>query len=130
MNCLNKKVSLSLTAVVLILLALFSVDLFDLSGAFISLSIVLFIVLDYSNIKIDKNAIYLILFSFFYFLSVYAFEGWSTSSFIKLAIAPWGCYLIGYNLKMQRNSMAVTSLSVILAIGFFIRNSTKRCGFR
>lgn len=120
MGKIKVKLTISVNKFVILILFLFALDLFDLSGMLIVLSALIFLVFNAPRIKIDANAVILLLFSFFYFSSVLIFEGASVDSVIKFLILPWACYVLGYNLDLREEGMSVTRLIVILAIGFFI----------
>lgn len=111
---------ITIDKLVIILLFLFSLNLLNLSGILIALSILVFIVFNLRIIKVDWNTAILVLFSVFYFGSVAFYEGFSIDTIIKFAVAPWGCYIIGYNLRLKNDEISVTKLTTILALGFFI----------
>ena len=104
----------------LCLLFLFAVDFLDLSGMLIAGIILLFLFLRFPEIRFDTGARILVLFSAFYFGSVAFYEGLTIDVVIKFAIAPWGCYLLGYNLRLSNRSLSVTDYALIVAFGFFI----------
>lgn len=104
----------------LLLLFLFAVDFLDLSGMLIAGIILLFLFLRLPDIRFDTGARLLVLFSGFYFGSVAYYEGLTIDVVIKFAVAPWGCYLLGYNLRLYNRSMSVTDYALVVAFGFFI----------
>lgn len=120
MKSSRRKLDLSIDRLMVLLLFLFSLDFLDLSGAIIALTILLCIFFKFTTIKIDKNCGLLVLFSLMYFGSVAFFEGFSLDHLIKFAIAPWGCYIIGYNFDTKEDSISVTKLAAIMALGFFM----------
>ncbi len=111
---------ISVDHVFLILLFLFGVDVLDLSGMLMTGTILLFFFLNLTNIRFDFDTGLLLLFSLFYFGSVAFYEGLTFDIIIKFAIAPWGCYLIGYNMRLNNRSISVTSFATILVFGFFL----------
>lgn len=114
------KLVLSIDKLIIVLLFLFSIDLFDMSGILITLCILMLFVFYFKRIKIDKNVAILFLFSLSYFASVAFFERASIDSAIKFAVAPWGCYILGYNLGLSRGKNTVIYLCTLLAVGFYI----------
>ena len=93
MGKIKVKLTISVNKFVILILFLFALNLFDLSGMLIVLSALIFLVFNAPRIKIDANAVILLLFSFFYFGSVLFFEGASVDSVIKFLILPWACYV-------------------------------------
>ena len=103
-----------------LILFLFAADLFDLSGILISFGIVLFFLFYMKDIKLDRNALILMIFSVSYFLSVFYHEGVSFDGIIKYAICPWACYVLGYNLMRSESKVSVTMFSKVMFFGFFV----------
>lgn len=110
----------SIVHCIVLILFLFSIDLFDLSGILISFGIVLLFLFCMNDINLDHNSLILMIFSISYFLSVFYYEGASFDRIIKYAICPWACYVLGYNLMRTGTEMSVTVFSKIIFSGFFV----------
>ena len=106
--------------IILFLLFLIGVDVLDLAGLLIAGTIFLFFFLHFTELSFDTDTGILVLFSAFYFGSVAYYEGLALDVIIKFAIAPWGCYMIGYNILLKNRSISVTDFATIIAFGFFI----------
>ena len=106
--------------IIILFLFLFALDFLDLSGMLIAGTIVLFLFLHFTELKFDANAGILVLFSCFYFASVAYYEGLALDVIIKFALAPWGTYLLGYNMRLNNRSISVTDFSFLIAFGFFL----------
>lgn len=105
---------------IMVFLFLFALNAFDLSGVLISFTILAFFVFYFKRIVLDRNAFILIVFSLSYCFSVFCFERISIESTIKYALAPWGCYLIGYHLPRMDEQLSVKRIAVLLMGGFFL----------
>lgn len=105
---------------IMVLLFLFALDVFNLSGVLITLTMVVFFVFYLKRIVMDINTFILVVFSLSYCFSVFFFEGISAESTVKYALAPWGCYMIGYHLPQIDKQMGVTRIVLILMGGFFL----------
>lgn len=110
----------STSDLILLLLFLFSVDLLDLSGALITLSVLLFFLIYIKIIKVDYNALLLTAFSATYFLSVFFYEGISFEGIVKYAVCPWACYVLAYNMMRCKREISVTKYSILMFTGFFL----------
>lgn len=106
--------------IVVLLLFTLAVDVLDLSGIMIGGTIVLFLFLHFAELRFDAGAGLLVLFSLFYFGSVAYYEGLGVDTVIKYALAPWGCYVLSYNLMLRNRTLTVTDFATIVAFGFFI----------
>ena len=105
---------------VVLFLFLFALDVFNLSGPLLTLTLLLFFSLYLREIQLDRLALLLIVFSAAYALSVFYFEGLSLDSGIKYAIAPWGCYVLGYNVLRLNRELTATRFTEWLLTGFFL----------
>ncbi len=101
-------------------LFLFAVDVLDLSGILLALAMLLFLFFRLPDLEFDMDAVILVLFSAFYFGSVAFYEGLTVDVVIKYAIAPWGCYLLGYTLRRTNRSISVVYFALMIAFGFFL----------
>lgn len=113
-------IGVSTDLIIIMLLFLFGVDVLDKSGILIALCILLFLFFNLSKLEFDFSAGILVLFSAFYFGSVAFYEGLTVDVIIKFAIAPWGCYLMGYTLRLNNRAISVTYFALLVAFGFFV----------
>lgn len=113
-------ITLSSDLMIFFLLLLYSADFLDFSGVLVALAITGFLFLRVGNLEFDAGAGLLILFSAFYFGSVAYHEGTSIDTVIKFAIAPWGCYVLGYNMRLRNRAFSVTDFATALTFGFFL----------
>lgn len=113
-------IGVSTDLLIIMLLFLFGVDVLDKSGILIALCILLFLFFNLSKLEFDFSAGILVLFSAFYFGSVAFYEGLTVDVIIKFAIAPWGCYLMGYTLRLSNRAISVTYFALLVAFGFFV----------
>lgn len=113
-------ISLFSDYIILFILFLVGMDVLDFAGLMIAGAIFLFFFLHFTELSFDGNTGILVLFSAFYFASVGYYEGVSLDGIIKYAIAPWGCYMIGYNILLKNRSISVTDFATLVAFGFFL----------
>lgn len=105
------------------LLLLFSMDFLDLSGILLTAGIALMFFLYGNEILFDDTAIVLVIFSAFYFVSILLYEGFSVDKIIKYAIAPWGSYVLAFNLLKINEELSVQRYVELLFFGFFIHGA-------
>lgn len=105
------------------LLFLFSLDAWNLSGLLLTLTLVLFFALFWNEIRLDRLALVLLVFSAGYTLSVFYYEGLTLDGVVKYAIAPWGSYVLGYNYLRLNEKASVTRLAELLLTGFFLHGA-------
>lgn len=113
-------ISLSSDQIVLFVLFLAAIDLLDFSGILIAMAIAVFLFLRLAELQFDADAGILVLFSAFYFGSVAFYEGMGVDTVIKFAVAPWGCYVLSYNMRLRNRAIGVTAFTVFIAFGFFL----------
>ena len=106
--------------IILLLLFLFAIDFADMSGILIALILIVFFFLRAPELRFDRSAGILILFSCFYFGSVAFYEGLTVDTVIKFALAPWGNYVLAYTLRLRNRDISVTDFSTLIAFGFFL----------
>ena len=106
--------------IILLLLFLFAIDFVDMSGILIALVIVMFFFLRGPELRFDRSAGVLVLFSGFYFGSVAFYEGLTLDAIIKYALAPWGSYVVSYTLRLRNRDISVIDFSTFVAFGFFM----------
>lgn len=112
--------SIRKSTICMLLLFLFAVDIFDLSGILIAGTICIAFLLYGEQFSFDKNVFLLLLFSVSYFICISMFEPISIQGIIKYFIAPWGSYLIGYSVLKVDYRMTVNKFAFIVLAGFFI----------
>ena len=114
------KLSIRCTDLFIPLMMLFALDFFDLSGIILSLLLLLLFGFCEKEVKLDRMALLMLLFSAAYGLSIFYFEGVTVDAIIKYAIAPWGCYVLGFNILRLKKDASSIKISKLLFIGFFI----------
>ena len=84
------KLSIRCTDLFIPLMMLFALDFFDLSGIILSLLLLLLFGFCGKEVKLDRMALLMLLFSAAYGLSIFYFEGVTVDAIIKYAIARGG----------------------------------------
>ena len=105
-----------------IILACFSIGLFNLSGLFISFLILLSIVFFIrSRNVIDYRCYLLLAFSVFFFLNHSLFWGVLVEDIIIYLLAPWSCFLLAKCWVIYSNSRRCFEFIIlVLIVGFFL----------
>lgn len=113
------KLSIKCTDLLIPLMALFALDFLDLSGIILTLVLLILFVFCGKEVKLDGMSLLLILFSVAYTLSVFYYDGLTIDAIIKYALAPWGSYVLGFNILRLKRNVASTKISKLLLVGFF-----------
>lgn len=120
---MNVKSKLNLIEpLLLILLAGFSISLFDKAGFILTVMLVISVFIYMKKqLVVDHRFFVLLLFSVFYFVTYLLFWPVGYKEVLLYMIAPWGSYFLGHQLVLFSNDKKMFHKVIwILVIGFFI----------